>query len=234
MFSGITQGLFPVVASAAAGTRRILEIDLAGNAEGLELGASVAVDGVCLTVAGLSKTRARFDVIAETLRRTTLGALGPGDLVSAERSLRGDSELGGHEVSGHVTGTGEVLAAEGLADPEGASGERVLRVALPAEWLRYVFPQGFVALDGSSLTVARTHPEGLEVHLIPETVRRTKLGTKRAGQRVNVELDARTVSVVNTVENAIERLLEPAIERAIMRSRQAGTDKRGGGAQEPA
>lgn len=223
MFSGITQGLYPVVASAEDGTRRVLEVDLAGNAQALELGASVAIDGVCLTVAGLEGTRARFDVIEETLRRTTLGALRRGDRVSAERSLRHGSEVGGHEVSGHVTGTGEIRVAAGAATPlrptqtvaQATSGERVLQIGLPAADLQYLCPQGFVAVDGSSLTIARLHPDSFEVHLIPETLSRTKLGTKRVGQLVNVELDARTVAVVRSVERALGPLLEPAIARVL-------------------
>jgi riboflavin synthase len=200
----------------------------------LSLGASVAVDGVCLTVTGVEGSVIAFDVIGETLRRTTLGslqsdrplraavssdavpsdavlpggALGSGGgrsrvLVNVERSLRVGDEIGGHEVSGHVSGTATVLRAT-RAGPDFR-----VELGVPEQWLSCLFPQGFVAVDGASLTLVSVTRASFAVHLIPETLRRTQLGLRRVGDAVNVELDARTVAVVRTVERVLERAGRP-------------------------
>jgi riboflavin synthase len=201
MYSGITRGTRKVIVKRAVDGRVDLVIDLGTDlSAGLELGASVAIDGVCLTVAGLDGTRATFQVIVETLERTTLGTLEVGSTVSVERSYRVGDELGGHEIAGHVTGTGRVDAVESGA------GRHDLRVAVPQEWMKYIFPKGFIAVDGSSLTVGRTYAEGaFDLHLIPETLRLTNLGQKLVGDRVNIELDWRTVAIVDTVERVLEQ-----------------------------
>lgn len=214
MFSGITRGTRRVVERRPAEGRLdgaingaidgaingVVEVvvELAELAEGLELGASVSVDGVCLTAAAIDGTRVLFQIIPETLSRTTLGGLEVGSLVSVERSYRVGDEIGGHEVSGHITGTGRI------AEVRREGGRYTLRVSVPPEWLRYILPKGFVAIDGSSLTVGETYPDGsFELHLIPETLRLTNLGNKAVGDRVNVELDARTVAIVDTVERVL-------------------------------
>jgi riboflavin synthase len=201
MYTGITRGTRKVVARRAVDARVDLVIDLGADLSvGLELGASVAIDGVCLTVAGLEGTRATFQAIAETLQRTTVGALDVGSSVSVERSYRVGDELGGHEIAGHVTGTGRIEAVEK------GGGQHDLRVAVPQEWMKYIFPKGFIAVDGSSLTVGRTYPEGaFDLHLIPETLRLTNLGHKAVGDRVNIELDWRTVAIVDSVERVLEQ-----------------------------
>jgi riboflavin synthase len=174
-------------------------------ARGLELGASVSVDGVCLTVAALDGARALFQIIPETLDRTTLADLKVGSVVSIERSYRVGDEIGGHEVSGHITGTGRIIAIQ----EDGA--RHMVRVVVPPEWLKYILPKGFIAIDGSSLTVGDTQAEGsFELHLIPETLRLTNLGKKVVGDRVNVELDARTVAIVDTVERVLAQRLDAA------------------------
>ncbi len=163
----------------------------------LRLGASISVDGVCLTVVDFSGRRVSFEAVAETLSRTTLGELRVGREVSVERSCRVGDELGGHDVYGHVVGTGTVVARAFV-------GEQLdLAIGVPAAWMRYILPKGFIALDGSSLTVGEVRPEGFDVHLIPETLRVTNLGRKQVGDRVNVELDARTVAIVDTVERVL-------------------------------
>jgi riboflavin synthase len=155
---------------------------------------------VCLTVAGIDGTRALFQVVAETLERTTLGALEVGSVVSVERSYRVGDELGGHELAGHIIGTGCITEVR----REG--GRHDLRVGVPREWMKYIFPKGFIAVDGSSLTVGDTDPAGsFALHLIPETLRLTKFGSKGVGDRVNIELDARTVAIVDTVERVLEQ-----------------------------
>lgn len=212
MYSGITRGTRRVVEKRSFDGRIDLlvelEKDLSAN---LELGASVACDGVCLTVAGIDGTRALFQVVAETLERTTLGELEVGSVVSVERSYRVGDELGGHELAGHVIGTGSI------SEVRREGGRHDLRVSVPREWMKYIFPKGFIAVDGSSLTVGDTDPAGsFALHLIPETLRLTKFGSKGVGDRVNIELDARTVAIVDTVERVLEqrRWVELATPRA--------------------
>lgn len=206
MFSGITRGTRQVVAKRSFEGRVDFIVELEDElSAGLQLGASVACDGVCLTVAGIEGTRALFQVVAETLERTTLGALDVGSSVSVERSYRVGDELGGHEVAGHVTGTGRISAIQR------ERGRYDLRIAVPREWMKYIFPKGFIAVDGSSLTVGSTDPSGaFDLHLIPETLRLTKFASKAPGDAVNIELDARTVAIVDTVERVLEQRLASA------------------------
>jgi riboflavin synthase len=201
MFSGITRGTRKIITKRSVEGRVDLQVELGPElSAGLALGASVALDGVCLTVAGLDATQVLFQLIPETLERTTLGALEAGSSVSVERSYRVGDEIGGHEVAGHVTGTGRIAALT----REG--GRHDLRVAVPREWLKYIFPKGFIAVDGSSLTVGITYPEGaFDLHLIPETLRLTNFGRKGVGDRVNIELDGRTVAIVDSVERVLEQ-----------------------------
>lgn len=229
MFTGITRGTFPVVEATASEDllRFTVELD-AQLAAGLELGASVSVDGVCQTVVDIadppdeqrSDRRVTFEAIRETLDKTTLGELEAGSHVSIERSLTAGQEIGGHEVAGHVNGTGEVVERRRQGDVFD------LRIAVPAAWLRYIFPKGYIALDGSSLTVGEVVEGDRErgsfwVHLIPETLRLTKFATRTVGDRVNVELDARTVALVDSVERIlpelVERLVQPQLERLLDR-----------------
>jgi riboflavin synthase len=158
-------------------------------------GESIAVDGVCLTVAARERDRFHADVVTETLARSTLGALRVGDAVHLERALRAGDRLGGHLVQGHVDATVEV---EWL---RGRGGERRLRVRLPAELAPYVALKGSIALQGVSLTVAALDAEGFEVALVPHTLERTKLGRVGPGTRLNVEVDL--------IARYLERLLEP-------------------------
>jgi riboflavin synthase len=210
MYSGITRGLFPVISVEARQgvTRFTVELDAELGA-GVQRGASIAIDGVCCTVVAADGNDVSFDAMAETLSRTTLDELHPGRLVSVERSCKVGDELGGHDVFGHVIGTGSVSA-------RGFIGEQLdLTITVPRAWLKYILPKGFVALDGSSLTVGDTrvdargsareqNAEGsFDVHLIPETQRVTNFKHKQLGARVNVELDPRTVAIVDTVERVL-------------------------------
>lgn len=203
MYSGITRGLFPIVELEAGSGATHFTVELSPElSQGVELGASIALDGVCLTVVGFHGQRVSFDAISETLSRTTLGELAVGRMVSVERSVRVGDELGGHDVFGHVIGTGIVTAVGNIG------AQLDLTIQVPRDWMKYILPKGFVALDGSSLTVGDVHPEGrFDVHLIPETQRLTNFGRKRVGDRTNVELDPRTVAIVDTVERVLaERL----------------------------
>jgi riboflavin synthase len=199
MFTGITRGTFPVTHVARTPDLLRYKVEL-GDAlvEGLACGASVAIDGVCQTVTAIDGREVSFDAIRETLDRTTLGELAAGARVAVERSYRIGDELGGHEVAGHVTGTGRIARARHEGDLH------VLRIAVPAAWMKYILPKGFIAVDGSSLTVGETDASGaFDVHLVPETLRLTNLGRKQPDARVNIELDARTVAIVDTVERVL-------------------------------
>lgn len=198
MFSGITRGLFPITEAAREPGLLRFGVRLGEYGAGLEIGASVAIDGVCQTVTRFVDGVAHFDAIQETLDKTTLGELEPGVKVSAERSARFGDELGGHEVSGHVTGTGEIVE-------RAADGHDVrVRVRVPEPWMRFILPKGFIAIDGSSLTVgAERGSDTFDVFLIPETLRLTRLGDKPIGARVNIELDPKTVAIVHTVERVL-------------------------------
>jgi riboflavin synthase len=142
--------------------------------------------------------RISFDAISETLSRSTLGELELGRLLSVERSVRVGDELGGHDVFGHVMGTGTVVEVGNIG------AQLDLTIQVPAAWMKYILAKGFVALDGSSLTVGDVHSDGrFSVHLIPETQRLTNFARKRVGDRINVELDPRTVAIVDTVERVL-------------------------------
>lgn len=197
MFTGIIQGMFPVVHLEEQTGLKTFEVLLSPElAEGLTLGASVAVDGVCLTVTSCVDHRARFEAMEETLRLTTIGQLQTGDVVNVERSARMGDEIGGHLLSGHVSTTSEILVID-------AHEQNVMmRFSVEPKWMRFIFSKGFLALDGASLTVvnAKIDEGTFEVWFIPETLRRTKFGSKKVGDRVNVEVDAQTQRIVETVE----------------------------------
>ena len=199
MFTGIVQGLCAVVAVEDRPGIRRLQVELGGLAEGLQLGASVAVNGVCLTATGRRGNAVGFDVVRETLNCTNLGPLAPGAWVNIERSCRVGDEIGGHLLAGHVEGAVEVDALE-----EGAN-ERNLWLRVPPDWMRCLHHKGFVALDGASLTIAAVDAPGhrIKVCLIPETLARTTLGAAAPGSRLNLEIDQQTRAVVETVERVL-------------------------------
>ena len=182
MFTGLVESTAHVrrVEPDGDGVRLEVETPLA---EQLEHGDSIAVNGVCLTAVEPGDGRFRADVMAETLRRSSLGPLGEGDEVNVELALRAGDRLGGHMVQGHVDGTGEVesVAEEGFA--------RRVRIACGPEILRYVVEKGSIAVDGVSLTVASVDDAGFTVSLIPETLERTTLGQAAPGRVVNLEVD---------------------------------------------
>ena len=182
MFTGLVADLGRVEAvdAGADGARVTVATALAAE---LAEGDSVAVNGVCLTATAVDAGRFSADVMQETLRRTSLGAVAPGATVNLELPLRADDRLGGHFVQGHVDGTGEVRSVT----PEGFA--RVVEIAAPPEVLRYVVEKGSIAVDGVSLTVAELTGSGFTVSLIPETLERTTLGSSAPGTPVNLEVD---------------------------------------------
>lgn len=182
MFTGLIADLGSVRALEATGTgaRVRVRTGLAGE---LAEGDSVAVNGVCLTATAVDDEGFAADVVPETLRRSSLGALEPGATVNLELPLRASDRLGGHVVQGHVDGVGEIVE---VAD-EGSS--RVVTVAVPGGLERYVVEKGSIAIDGISLTVATVRDARLDVALIPETLGRTTLGEAQPGRPVNLEVD---------------------------------------------
>lgn len=146
-------------------------------------GDSIAVNGVCLTVTEVSDGAFSADVMAETLRRSSLGPLRSGDQVNLERAVTPTTRLGGHLVQGHVDGTGEVL------DRTPAEHWELIRISLPADLARYVVEKGSIAVDGVSLTVMAVTDDSFTISLIPTTLDRTTLGTTKPGDRVNLEVD---------------------------------------------
>ncbi|MBS0350603.1 MAG: riboflavin synthase subunit alpha [Proteobacteria bacterium] len=203
MYSGITQGLFPV--SHVEKKPGLINYSVTLSSillEGLKIGASVNVDGVCQTVCEIKNQDVLFAAMAETLKLTTLSELAAGRLVSIERSLYYGQEIGGHELAGHVCGMAAIAAVK--PSPNNLS----LCFSCPSEWMKYILPKGFIAIDGSSLTVGNTDSKGFfDIHLIPETLRVTNFGNRKVGDRVNIELDKTTQIIVNTVERLAIRLI---------------------------
>ena len=227
MFTGIVQGLATVRAIAdRPGLRSFTLVFPPGFANGLAVGASVAVEGVCLTATTLrGDAAADFDVMQQSLTLTTLGTLREGSLVNVERAAKDGAEIGGHPLSGHV----DFLAT--VAEVRRPENNHVLKIAVPAPWMRYVFAKGYIAVNGASLTVAEAQrgPDGsgsFEVWLIPETLRMTTFAEKAVGAGLNIEIERQTQVFVDTVRAAIdERLgpLLPALE-ALLRQQGASVD----------
>ena len=193
MFTGIIEALGSVTAVDAGADSSRLTVQGAVT-DGTAVGDSIAVNGVCLTATSVDDGRFTADVMAETLRRSTLGGLKPGDPVNLERAATATTRLGGHLVQGHVDGVGEVTGRS----PAGAFDE--VRISLPADLLRYVVEKGSITIDGISLTVAGLDGDGITIGLIPETLQRTTLGRRSVGDKVNVEVDV--------IAKYVERLLE--------------------------
>ncbi len=205
MFTGIVQGAFPVREIVRKDRALSYAVELPESLRAdLKLGASVAIDGVCQTVARLQGSLAHFDANDETLRVTTLGSLADGSLAHVERSARQGDENGGHVLSGHVDGTVEIVGVERTTE------NLALTFRVPAELSRYVFNKGFIALHGASLTVNRWDEasQTFRVHLIPETIRLTTFGEKKTGDRVNLEIDRQTQVIVDTIDRAVRRALQ--------------------------
>jgi riboflavin synthase len=184
VFTGIVEETGTVRAVERHGDVTRLELTAGVAREGSEVGASVAVNGVCLTVVATRPGGLLFELGPETLARTTLGGVRPGDLVNLERPLRFGSAVGGHLVLGHVDGTGTV------EDVTRVESTARVRIALPGPALApLLIPQGSVAVDGVSLTIAALAVVTFEVMVIPHTLAVTTLGRLRVGQAVNVETD---------------------------------------------
>jgi len=192
VFTGIVEERGRV---ATTGAGRLV-VDARTVVRDSDVGASVSVNGVCLTVVERTDTSLRFDLSEQTLERTCLGDLRPGDPVNLERPVTLVARLGGHLVQGHVDGVGQVTRVEG----DGSGGARV-SIRLPGELSRYVVERGSIAIDGVSLTIAAVDDDEITVALIPHTLAVTTLGLAAPGRRLNVEADV----IARYVERSMER-----------------------------
>ncbi|RQO53210.1 riboflavin synthase [Paucibacter sp. KBW04] len=222
MFTGIVQGVAQVAAiTDRPGLRSLLLSFPERFCEGLEIGASVACDGVCLTVTRIQDARhAEFDVMQQSLGLTTLADLHEGSRINVERAARDGAEIGGHPLSGHVD---FMATLAGIRRPE---HNHVMRIQVPQPWMRYIFAKGYIAINGASLTVAEADRKAgwFEVWLIPETLRATTFGDKAEGAALNIEIERSTQVFVDTVREALdERLgpLLPALEKLLAASGQS-------------
>lgn len=228
MFTGIVEATGSVreIGPSRAGLR--LTIDLGPLARDVAPGDSIAVAGCCLTAAALEGPACSFDVVPETLSKTTLRSLSAGCQVNLERALRLGDRLGGHLVTGHVDGTGVVR------DQRAGDAAVELEVGVDEALETYLLPKGSIAVDGVSLTVAAVVPGGFRVALVPHTLERTTLAALRAGHRVNLESDL--------LGKWVERLLiagrleagSPLLEAAARRVAGASLRSRDGRAGDPA
>ncbi len=226
MFTGIVQGIATVSRiDDRPGLRSFTLGFPPGFDTGLAIGASVAVDGTCLTVTALHEGAAEFDVMQQSLALTTLGTLAEGSRVNVERAAKDGAEIGGHPLSGHVDFQATV------AEVRRPENNQVLRIAVPAPWMRYVFAKGYIAVNGASLTVAeaqrgRDGSGWFEVWLIPETLRMTTFADKAEGAPLNIEIERQTQVFVDTVRDAVEERLGPLVPalEALLRERGLALD----------
>lgn len=196
MFTGIVQGMGHIVAIRRP-TPDFCSITTrlpAHISQDLNIGASIAHNGCCLTITQTSGDLADFDIMGETLAKTNLGQLKEGDTVNLERAARFGDEIGGHLMSGHITCTVPLIAIErdGL--------NQTNWFALPEAIAPYILPKGFVGLDGCSLTIGQVQADRFCVHLIPETLRQTCFGQRQIGDAINLEIDPQTQAIVDTVQ----------------------------------
>ncbi|WP_293763950.1 riboflavin synthase subunit alpha [uncultured Paraglaciecola sp.] len=209
MFTGIVQSIAKIADVTDKNGIRTFIIDFnEGFCTDLEVGASVAVDGVCLTVTELvSDIRVKFDVMLQSLLITTLSEYEKDTSVNVERAARDGAEIGGHPLSGHVDFKVSIININQIED------NYCIRLGLSNEWKRYVFPKGYIALNGASLTISQVNKqdEWFEVWLIPETRRMTVFEAKKEGDHINVEIERGTQVIVDTVRDTLQETLGPLL-----------------------
>ena len=214
MFTGIIEETGTVAALAAQGVGARLQVRAGKVLSDLAIGASVAVNGVCLTAVEVVEGSFSADLSPETLERTNLGDLQPGMRVNLERPLTLGSRLSGHFVQGHVDGAGEFVSLKELGD-----GNWWLGVRAPRELLRYFVYKGSIAIDGISLTIASLDDDVIGVAIVPHTYQETSLANLQAGARVNLECDV----IAKHVERLLQSLELPAESRlSIEKLREEG------------
>ena len=201
MFTGIVQGIAQIYAIKDSDNFRTQIVKLpAEMRKGLAIGASVANNGVCLTVTEIHDDLLSFDLMQETLRITNLGGLKARDFVNIERAMQMGAEIGGHILSGHVYCTASVSQ---IIESE---NNRQVWFKLPTkkDVMKYILTKGFIAIDGISLTIGEVKNDEFCVNLIPETLHRTLIGKRQIGDLVNIEIDPQTQAIVDTVENYLK------------------------------
>ena len=197
MFTGIVQGVGEVITKTSHNTVTSMTIKLP-IVKSLAIGASVSINGVCLTVVSLDSNIVQFDIIDETLKRTNLGDISVGDYVNIERSLKFGDEVGGHVLSGHIFDTG-------IINSKAKKGDQMsLSILAPPSIQKYLTEKGYIAIDGISLTVGEIKDGCFDLHIIPETMRLTILDSKEVGDIVNIEIDSNTQLIVETIERLLE------------------------------
>ena len=198
MFTGIVAGTGTIAEIAGSEVIRLVIDFNSVSTEGLQSGASVSIDGTCLTVVEINSPKIAFDVIPETLQKTTLGEKSVGSQVNLERALKMGDELGGHLLSGHILGVGEIVnRVEGEQNLD-------LKISCPNHIMKFVQEKGYIAVDGISLTIGNVESDNFALHLIPETIALTTIGSKKIGDKVNIEVDSMTQTIVSTVERILE------------------------------
>ena len=199
MFTGIVQGTGKIVhIHQPSADFRSHTVALPEHmAHNLQIGASIAHNGCCLTITQINGNQATFDLMAETLAKTNLGSLKTGDSVNLERAARFGDEIGGHVMSGHI------IATATISHIEHSAHNRTLYFRLPPQLAAYILPKGFIGLDGCSLTIGDVTTQEFNVHLIPETLQRTLFGSRQVGDSINIEIDAQTQAIVDTVSRVL-------------------------------
>ena len=198
MFSGIVQGTGRVQKITSKKSYISIEISAPKNFnKKLKKGASISVNGVCLTSLDSGQKKLKFDVINETLSKTNISKLKKGSLVNLERSITASTEIGGHLMSGHIHFSGRV---EKILTK---NTNKDLQIKFPRKYKEYIFEKGYIGLNGCSLTLGKVNKDSFYVHLIPETLEVTNLNVLKKGSLVNIEIDQNTIAVVETVKNSL-------------------------------
>ncbi len=200
MFSGIVQGTAEIVAIEKKERFQTHAIALTEPLRaGLVPGASVAHNGCCLTVTRIEGDWVYFDLMQETLDVTNLGQLQVGDRVNIERAARFGDEIGGHAMSGHI------LCQASVTQVLNSPNNRKIQFSIPDAYRHYLFPKGYIGIDGISLTIGEVDGNKFDVNLIPETLARTNLNWRAAGDQINIEIDPQTQAIVDTVERVLDQ-----------------------------
>lgn len=205
LFTGIVQGTATIADVISKQNFSQVRVALpSGRTSGVQIGASVAINGTCLTVTEiLPNDTLSFDIMMETLRATNLGDLAKGSRVNFERSARMGDEIGGHHVSGHVHCRASIIKVE-----DTPNNRRIVFQLEDSKFSKYVLPKGFISVDGCSLTVGEVENDTFSVYLIPETLRITVFGFKGVGDKVNIEIEAQTQAIVDTTERVVEQYMQ--------------------------
>ncbi|MGF1690064.1 riboflavin synthase subunit alpha [Photobacterium kagoshimensis] len=198
MFTGIVQGTASIVEiiKKEQFQTHVVRLDKAWL-EGIELGASIAHNGCCLTVTKREGDLVSFDLMQETLKVTNLGLLNEGDRVNIERAAKFGDEIGGHSMSGHI------MCMATVSEIRQSPNNCQVWFRMPAAQMKYVFTKGYIGIDGISLTIGDVVEDTFNVNLIPETLARTNLAWREVGDMINIEVDPQTQAVVDTVERVL-------------------------------